>query len=167
MSQGQAGEKAFMGLPIHIVPSTHTEPWFMKQINPVADLLAVVYGGGDPAIEAAKALAGLPDDAENSASLSPFLVDILRDWMVSTMCDISEEHYAAGWMCGLEHEIWESIQRLPTRVDYGRVAFREIDLKRLRGVAEILGQWRTYTEFVPMQDWLPMHEVWKKERAAR
>jgi hypothetical protein len=61
MSQGQVAEKTFLGLPIVLVPSTHTEPWFMKQINPVADLLAVVYGGGEPAIEAAKALAGLPE----------------------------------------------------------------------------------------------------------
>jgi len=49
----------------------------MKQINLAEDLLAVVYGGGEPAVEAAKALAGLREWIPVSERLPLVGVEVL------------------------------------------------------------------------------------------
>jgi len=73
------------------------------------------------------------------------------------MSEISEEHWCAGWMYGLEFDLWERVKS-DDPLPYG---FREIDaalLKRLRELSEEIGGW-IYTDetfnahFVLLDEW--------------
>ena len=87
-------------------------------------------------------------------SLSPLIREILREWMTSTMRDISEDHYAAGWMSGLEQKLWIAVQRLPEPTDYGLGRIDAKRLEKLKAVSELLGEWTDGENFIPLAEWM-------------
>lgn len=78
------------------------------------------------------------------------------------MSDISEEHWCAGWVNGLEFDLWKRIKS-DDPLPYG---LRQIDpelLKKLRELSEEIGGW-IYTDdsnvahFIAMEEWEDMAE---------
>ena len=86
-------------------------------------------------------------------SLSPFLRDILRDWMQREMSDISEQHYCAGWMMGLEDDLWEAISSLPHDFKYGMGHVGVDRLEKLKAVSELLGEWTDGDDWFTIDEW--------------
>ena len=86
-------------------------------------------------------------------SLSPFVRDILREWMESTMGDISEDHYCAGWMSGLQNDLWDAVQRLPEPTNYGMGTIAVERLEKLKAVSDLLGEWFDGDNFIPLSTW--------------
>jgi hypothetical protein len=89
--------------------------------------------------------------------LSLFIREILREHMTRTMSDISEEHYAAGWMIGLETVLWNAIQRLPEPTDYGMGTIDVKRLQHLKEVSDLLGEWTDGKRFIPLAEWRSEH----------
>lgn len=93
------------------------------------------------------------DMSDNSTQVSSFIREILREWMLSTMSDISEDHYAAGWMGGLEVSLWSAVQRLPEPTKYGMGTIDVKRLEKLKAVSEYLGEWTDGDDFIPLTEW--------------
>ena len=79
--------------------------------------------------------------------------DVLREWLESEMSDISETHWAAGWMSGNEFALWDAIQNMPAETDYGGGPIDTGRLLKLLDVANELGEWYDGSEFVPLEEW--------------
>lgn len=63
-----------------------------------------------------------------------------RRLLIERMGDISENHYAAGWMSGLEQSLWRGIQSTePYR--YGQGVITAEDIADLRQLALDAGGW--------------------------
>ena len=83
--------------------------------------------------------------------------------MCGEMSDISEDHYAAGWMHGLEHTLWDAVQRLPEKTDYGMGQIDTDRLRKLKAASELVGGWIVYDDkLVPMDEWLAIQNARKK-----
>jgi hypothetical protein len=90
--------------------------------------------------------------------------------LIDLMSLLSEEHYCAGWLIDLEHELWEFVAA-PDLHDHewgmGTVtAQNTADMKRLS--SEIAGWvcWEenglhSHVRFIPMEDWITRHAEWK------
>jgi hypothetical protein len=74
------------------------------------------------------------------------------------MGDISEEHWAAGWLIGLEVHLWAMC--CGDRIgNYGMGDVPQSQIEELQQLAADAGGWWTYEEFVPMQEWLARYEA--------
>ena len=76
----------------------------------------------------------------------------LHDYMSS----LSEAAWSAGWMQGLEFELWRAIIEGPFR--YGRLELSTTHIARLRGLSESCGGWILFDDereeaFVPTDRW--------------
>lgn len=77
----------------------------------------------------------------------------------SLMSEISEDHYCAGWLGGLEYDLWKIVQGGNREFGFGDIAeSRVTELKRL---SEKAGGWWYYDEengetFIPMDAWIAM-----------
>ena len=70
------------------------------------------------------------------------------------MQELSEEHYAAGWIIGLEHYLWHMVQNKPG-TEEGQI---------LQFLAEAAGGWWMWDDsrespvFVPLPIWLGAYD---------
>jgi hypothetical protein len=76
------------------------------------------------------------------------------------MSQVSEEHYCAGWMSGLEFSLWWMLE---DSRDYGAREVSESDLARLRDLHEACGGWWHWQDhevhgavFVQTAEWLAL-----------
>jgi len=81
------------------------------------------------------------------------------------MSDISEGSFRAGWMHGLEYDLWK-VARSPKPVDYGMKCL-DHERANVRELSGLCGGWIVYKEnagetFVPLARWLDM--VSRRER---
>lgn len=73
--------------------------------------------------------------------------------LIALMTGISEECWCAGWMSGLEYDLWQAKRGM----SYGQgvITDRQSDLLRL--LSEEAGGWWRWTEdgpqFVPLDEW--------------
>ncbi|HVU16650.1 MAG TPA: hypothetical protein VHD32_06985 [Candidatus Didemnitutus sp.] len=72
------------------------------------------------------------------------------------MSEISEAGYHAGWMAGLEYDLWRILLRDGPRYGHHDLSDRERD--RLRELFRRCGGWITFDDeqgesFVPIADW--------------
>ena len=76
--------------------------------------------------------------------------EIHKVLLLRTMQELSEEHYAAGWIIGLEHYLWHMVQTKPG-TEEGQI---------LQFLAEAAGGWWMWDDaqeapvFVPLPIWL-------------
>ena len=107
---------------------------------------------------------------------------ILKDWLVREMSDISEEHWCAGWLVGLEYSLWRCIQdaeqgkletvkwgdREVTGVSFGMEVIPKEKLFRMRDVARLVNGWFIWDgnseKFVSMEEWLKLYSSWEHNR---
>ena len=94
------------------------------------------------------------------ATLSPFIRGIVRDWMRHTMSEISENHYAAGWMHNLEHVIWAAIERLPMPTEWGTRVISQKKLKKLEACSELIGEWIVWNDEKGTEIGIPL-DAWR------
>jgi hypothetical protein len=85
--------------------------------------------------------------------------DVLRD----EMSDISEECYCAGWLHGLESDLWLMLQGGRSR-DYGQSTVSHEQLGRLRDLHEKCGGWWYWHEehghmFATTAEWMERYVV--------
>src|SRR5258708_7363254 len=86
--------------------------------------------------------------------LSEFTDD--QQALAAAMSDLSEAGYHAGWLCGLEYDLWRLMLRGGNR--YGQHDVSEGELIRLRTLSQKCGGWIVSDEereevFVPMIEW--------------
>ena len=96
--------------------------------------------------------------------------EVLQDWLLREMSDISEDAWCAGWLCGLEHILWNALEQLPEdpaqTVPLGIEQVPVRRLQRLKSIADLLGQWgvwgenRSCCELISIEEWLPEHRAW-------
>ena len=78
--------------------------------------------------------------------------DICTDYIRTKIRDISESHYAAGWMSGIEYTVWDATQT-PSRL------LTEHEAQLLRAASEVIDGWIAWSDhvgdgvFVPMSEW--------------
>lgn len=78
--------------------------------------------------------------------------------------EMSEERHFAGWLSGIEYDLWHELQNNPDSDDG--------DLRYLRELSTLLGGWvrwndETYVaDFVPLPEWQALYAAWveRKER---
>lgn len=73
------------------------------------------------------------------------------------MSALSEEAYCAGWMQGLEHDLWDAVRAGPT--DYGRLAITPVIIQKLQLLSKRCGGWIYFDDdseetFIPMREWV-------------
>ena len=81
------------------------------------------------------------------------------------MSELSEEAYCAGWMGGLEFELWKALVGGPR--SYGRVEITDEQLKRLGELSEAAKGWIVFDDveeesLVPLDDWKQRFERWSR-----
>jgi hypothetical protein len=77
--------------------------------------------------------------------------------LLALMTGISEEHYFAGWMTGLEFDLWRARETGPLEYGRGAITRRQCDLLRL--LSEEAGGWWVFDMdrgpiFLHMAEWL-------------
>lgn len=93
--------------------------------------------------------------SRENAELRAALAEFAKDALVSLMSDISEDCYCAGWMSGLESDLWaRMVGDLPPA--YGQSEVAKDDLNRLRELSNMAGGfwvWNDGNEFVSLDFW--------------
>jgi hypothetical protein len=90
-----------------------------------------------------------------SNKYSQDIQDICADYIRTKIREISESHYSAGWMSGIEYTVWNATQS-PTRL------VNEHEAQLLRAASEVIGGWIAWSDhigdgvFVPMSEWRRM-----------
>ena len=82
------------------------------------------------------------------------------------MSALSEEAYCAGWMDGLEFELWEVVINGPRRC--GRLQITHDHIAQLRRLSEAAGGWIVFDDneeesLLPMEDWERSFANWKQD----
>ena len=77
--------------------------------------------------------------------------------LLALMTGISQEAWCAGWMTGLENELWRAATGLPGPYGRGVVTQRQADLLRL--LSDEADGWWVYDAdrgptFLPIDEWL-------------
>lgn len=81
----------------------------------------------------------------------------VKEVLAELMSEISEDCWCAGWLSGLEFDLWEMVQGGPRRFGMGEVS--EEDVQRLRVLSNECGGWIVWnmdkgdTSFVPLAEW--------------
>lgn len=116
-------------------------------------------------------------DAAKIAGLEAELLDRRKGELAYLMSEISEDHWAAGWMHYNEYALWAMVID-PTKRRYGMRDVPENQVARLKVLSEQIGGWIAYRvdpfspgadiqkgeEFIPMAEWL---EIFAKHEAGR
>lgn len=83
----------------------------------------------------------------------------LQKRLLSLMRKVSREYFFAGWMIGLEYELWRAVLRYPQSSE-GLLRFiEEEDIAELKDLAEELQEWAHWGEgevrekLIPLADW--------------
>lgn len=88
----------------------------------------------------------------------PFIVGIVREWLINEMSEISEECWCAGWMSGIENVLWEAVLNLPNDFQSGQDIISAERIAKIRDASEWLGEWIVYQAAqgetpVPLDEW--------------
>ena len=116
-----------------------------------------------------KIVAKMDADAAKIAELEAELLDRRTVELGQLMSDISEDHWAAGWMHYNEYALWAMVID-PTKRRYAMRDVPENQIARLKKLSEQIGGWIAYRvdpfspgadiekgeEFIPMAEWLEM-----------
>ena len=86
-------------------------------------------------------------------NLPPIAVTLIREWISQEMSEISEDHYAAGWMNDLPHSLWRAIASLPCEYRYGMGTISLSRLELLRDAANLIGEWNNGDKLISLSDW--------------
>ena len=83
--------------------------------------------------------------------------------LAELMSRISEQMWRAGWMQGLEHELWAAMTA-PAGKD-GRLIPTQAQLDRLAQLSKDCGGWVVFDHkleetFIPLGDWIARHAKW-------
>lgn len=83
----------------------------------------------------------------------------------------SEDCYCAGWLIDCEHELWEAATK-PGDFDWGMGDVPRLTLDTMLGLSAQCRGWVRWVEdvgaqFIPLTEWLTLHEEWIAARAAR
>jgi len=83
------------------------------------------------------------------------------------MSEISEEHYCAGWMSGLEYTLWAMLLGGDRGFGVGDVT--DDPITQLRALSEASGGWWRYDDdadevFVPIEEWTRRYEAHRSRR---
>lgn len=82
------------------------------------------------------------------------------------MSEISEDHWAAGWMSDNEFMLWEMMTDSEASREYGMYSVAESRLDELREISSELTGWIVFDhdpKFIPLSEWLPRFDAWLKE----
>ncbi len=82
------------------------------------------------------------------------------------MSNLSEEAYCAGWMQGLEFELWEAVVSGPR--NYGRLQVSR-HIEQLRRLSEAAGGWIVFDDrdeesLLPKEEWEKRFNEWRARR---
>ena len=72
--------------------------------------------------------------------------------LYNEMSELSEHHWCAGWLIGLEFDLWMRLQSGKLG-EYGMFELEEQDIARLRALSEQSGGWCEYERWMPMDEW--------------
>lgn len=94
-------------------------------------------------------------------------VEIPLQWgyLRDLMSNLSEEHYCAGWLSGLEYSIWYLLFDAPDNAKFGMSTPDPVDLHKIAVAAHNLGGWVIWDEhsdqerFIPLSEWIPKYEA--------
>ena len=83
------------------------------------------------------------------------------------MSSMSEQAWSAGWMRGLEYELWRAVQSPACKV--GRLQLSPPQCDRLKELSEKCGGWIVFDDqheesFVPQAQWLTLYQDWASSR---
>ena len=83
------------------------------------------------------------------------------------MSSLSEQAWSAGWIYGLEYDLWKAVQSPAYKV--GRLQLSSTQGDRLRQLSEKCGGWIALDDrheeiFVPQAQWLTRYEDWTSSR---
>ena len=86
--------------------------------------------------------------------------------LIFEMSEISEAHYCAGWMNGLEFSLWEMIIDRSADRQYGMCPITDEQLDRLLDLSRECGGWifwlkDTGETFLKMETWLKFYDDYK------
>lgn len=88
--------------------------------------------------------------------------------LVRLMSDLSEGHYCAGWLSGLEFTLWGMLIGQRERA-FGMGQVSAYDLLRLFDLAQAAGGWWRFSDrqhkqvFVPLGEWESIYARWQGE----
>jgi hypothetical protein len=82
------------------------------------------------------------------------------------MSGLSEEACCAGWMEGLEFELWEAVVNGPR--SYGRLQITHDHITQLQRLSEAAGGWIVFDDneeesLLPMEEWEKAFASWKQD----
>lgn len=82
----------------------------------------------------------------------------LRKRLLSLMREISEDHFCAGWMGGLEYDLWQAVLQYPQPYEFGFGPIEEENVAELKDLAEELQEWAfwddgTGEKLIPLEEW--------------
>jgi hypothetical protein len=86
--------------------------------------------------------------------------EALRDLMI----DISDRHWAAGWMMDLEYNLWDAVLRGPKQ--YGDEVIAREDIEALTRLSEKTNGWFWWSkeaeeeQFIPLDEWKQHYADW-------
>jgi hypothetical protein len=88
--------------------------------------------------------------------------------LATAMSDLSEAGYHAGWLAGLEYDLWRLLLSGGNR--YGQHDLREEELSQLRKLTEHCGGWIVFDDtneevFVPLDEWQRMYAAHTAKRS--
>jgi hypothetical protein len=83
------------------------------------------------------------------------------------MASMSEQAWSAGWMHGLEYDLWKAVQSSSYKV--GRLQLSSTHCDRLRQLSEKCGGRIAFDDqheeiFIPERQWLTRYEEWASTR---
>ena len=84
--------------------------------------------------------------------------ELAKRLLLVTVRELSERHYCAGWMMGLEYALWG--MALTGGGGYGQADMSKDMAANLRNLAEIAGGWWAWSEKTENETFIPL-EKWK------
>lgn len=83
--------------------------------------------------------------------------------LANLMSEISEQMWRAGWMMGVEHELWAAVTSQAGTG--GRLIPTQAQLDQLGRLSKDIGGWISFDEereetFVPLEKWIARHAKW-------
>ena len=86
----------------------------------------------------------------------------LRKRLLSLMREISQDHFLAGWMMGLEYDLWRAVLQYPKPYESSFIPIEEEDVAELKDLAEELQEWGireggdARERLIPLAEWKQM-----------
>jgi hypothetical protein len=83
--------------------------------------------------------------------------------LATLMSEISEQMWRAGWMMGVEHELWSAV--MSGAGNGGRLIPTQAQLDELARLSKEIGGWIVFDNereetFVAMTEWVVRHAKW-------